>query len=104
MWLGGIGYKGYIISIERIILGDLENSDIFSYIILVCKHIIYGAMKEGKQPHIQHFYCELKNIYYCRIGIYRATKILRKADFSVFHVYFILRASEFYRAICWTKQ
>ena len=31
---------------------------------------------------------------YCRVGIYRATKISRKADFSVFRVYLISRAIE----------
>ena len=41
---------------------------------------------------------------YCRIGIYRATKISRKADFLDFRVYFISRASEFYSATYWIKQ
>ena len=37
--------------------------------------------------------------HYCRIGIYRVTKISRKADLSVFRVYFISRVSVFYSAI-----
>ena len=28
-WFGEIGYKGYITSVERIIMGDLENGGIF---------------------------------------------------------------------------
>ena len=39
------------------------------------------------------------HIVYCRIGIYRVTKISRKADFSFFRVYFISRVSVFYSAI-----
>ena len=46
----------------------------------------------------------LSILRYCRIGIYCATKNLRKADFSVFRVYFILRVSMFYSAIYCTKQ
>ena len=40
----------------------------------------------------------LRQFNYCSIGTYRATKISRNADFSVFRVYFISRASEFYSA------
>ena len=42
------GNSGYIISVERVILGDLENIDLFSHIILTCK-VIYNvnAMKSA---------------------------------------------------------
>ena len=36
---------------------------------------------------------------YCRIGIYLATKNSRKADFSVFRVYFISRANKSYSLV-----
>ena len=47
-----------------------------------------------------HTWDEEERFVYCRIGIYSASEILRKADFSVFRVYFISRASKFYSAIC----
>ena len=47
-WLTEVRYKGYIILVERVILGDMENSDLFSYIILTCKKIIYNATKTDK--------------------------------------------------------
>ena len=45
------------------------------------------------------WFCGEICVLYTGVGIYRATKITRKADFSVFRVYFIARASEFYSAI-----
>ena len=59
-----IGYKGYVLSMECIVLGDLENSDIFSYIILTFKMTIYDAMKADKIPHLQQVLNNIKNIYY----------------------------------------
>ena len=48
-WLAEIGYEGYIILIECIILGDVENNDLFSYIKLICKKIKYGAINIYKK-------------------------------------------------------
>ena len=69
VWLGEIGYKGYIISIERIILGDVENSDIFSYIILVCKKIILGRWKK-ENNHIYNNFTENWNSLIIQKNIY----------------------------------
>ena len=62
--LAGFGYRGYVISIECIILGDLENSDVFSSIILVCKMTIYNAMKADEIPHLQQVLNNIRNCYY----------------------------------------
>ena len=50
--LAVFGYRGYVMSMECIILGDLENSDVFSSIILVCKMTMYTAMKADEIPHL----------------------------------------------------
>ena len=46
------------------------------------------------------FFNRITETEYCRKGIYRATKISRKANFLFFGVYFISQVSEFYSAIC----
>ena len=63
-WLAEIGHKGYVISVERIISGDLENGHMFSYIILICKMTIYNILKAGKILHLQQVLSNIKNIYY----------------------------------------
>ena len=62
-WLTEIGYENYILSLERIILADVENSDIFHYIILICKKVIYNAMKPDKKSNRQQVIYDLKRMY-----------------------------------------
>ena len=49
-WLSELGFKSYNISPERIILGDLENSPMLSFLLLSSKKVIYNAMKLCKIP------------------------------------------------------
>ena len=60
------GNSGYIISVERVILVDLGNIDLFSHIILTCKKVIYNvnAMKSAKKTHIQQVIGNKEKIYY----------------------------------------
>ena len=61
-WLAEIKVMQY--QWNALFSGDLENSDMFSYIILICKMTIYNAMKAGKIPHLQQVLSNVKNIYY----------------------------------------
>ena len=38
-----------VTSFECIVLGDLEDSELFSYIVLICEKDIYNAMKTDKR-------------------------------------------------------
>ena len=68
-WLSNIGYKGYISSVERIIFG-LENTDLFSHIILTSKIIIYNAMKADKKPHIPQVIADIERIDHVKVNVF----------------------------------
>ena len=67
-WLSNIGYKGYISSVERIILG-LEITDLFSHIIITSKIIIYNAMKADKKPRIPQVIADIERIYHVEVKV-----------------------------------
>ena len=54
----------YNLSVERIILGDLENATCINTIISLTKKTIYNAMKKEQQPNIFTIKNDVKNFYF----------------------------------------
>ena len=61
--LSELGFESYNISPERNILGDLENSPMFSFLLPSSKNVIYNAMKLVKIPHKQQVINEVRLIF-----------------------------------------
>ena len=53
-WLEEIGFINYNLTESRIILGDIENGNIPTTIILLTKKVIYNAFKKDRLPAIAH--------------------------------------------------
>ena len=54
----------YILTVSRIVIGDLENALAINTIILHTKKVIYNAKKKEQIPHILNVKHEVKNFYY----------------------------------------
>ena len=63
-WIIELGMVHYILSNNRIIEGDLENTIAVNSIILLTKKVIYNAMKKERKPHILNVKHEVKSFYY----------------------------------------
>ena len=63
-WIKEIGFINYNLTESKIILGDLENGNIPTTVILLTKKVMYNSFKKGKEPVIQHVQNETKNVYY----------------------------------------
>ena len=59
-----LGMEHYILSNNRIIEGDLENTLAVNSIILLTKKVIYNAMKKERKPHTLNVKHEVKSFYY----------------------------------------
>ena len=64
IWKEEIGFIGYKITERKIILGDLENGQITTTIILLAKKVIYDSFKRGMLPSLVHVQNETKNFFY----------------------------------------
>ena len=60
-WLKEIGYDNYNLSVEPIILEDLDNSPMFSVLILASKKGIYNAIRTTR-TYKEHVLGEMKSI------------------------------------------
>ena len=63
-WIVELGIPNYIITKEKIIMGELERAICINSIILLTKKILYNCMKETKTPHVLMVKNETKNFYY----------------------------------------
>ena len=61
-WLKEIGFINYNLTETKKILGDIDNGNITTTIILLTK--IYNSFKKDKLPSIHHIKNETKNFYY----------------------------------------
>ena len=59
-----LGIPNYIITKEKIIMGEMERVLCINSIILLTKKILYNCMKEAKIPHALMVKNETKNFYY----------------------------------------
>ena len=63
-WLKEIGFINYNLTETKKILGDIDNGNITTTIILLTKKVIYNSFKKDKLPSIHHIKNETKNFYY----------------------------------------
>ena len=63
-WLEEIGFINYNLTETRKILGDIENGNTLTTIILLTKKIIYNAFKKGGVPVLQHIQNKTKNFFH----------------------------------------
>ena len=61
-WLNEIGFINYNLTETKKILGDIENGNIPTTIILLTKKVIYNAFKKGRVPVLQHIQNETKKV------------------------------------------
>ena len=54
----------YLLTEDKIIMGELEKSICINSILLLTETVIYNAMKEGKHPYILAVKNETKNLYF----------------------------------------
>ena len=63
-WLKEIGLIDYNLTESKIILGDIENGNITTTVILLTKKVIYNAFKKEKVPVLQQVQNETKKIFF----------------------------------------
>ena len=59
-----IGFINYNLTETKKILGDIDNGNITTTIILLTKKVIYNSFKKDKLPSIHHIKNETKKFYY----------------------------------------
>ena len=63
-WIEEIGFIGYTLTESKIILGDLENGQTITTLILLSKKVIYDSFKRGKNPSLAHVKNETKKKFH----------------------------------------
>ena len=69
-WIEEKGFIGYTLTESKIILGDSENGQTTTTIILLSKKVIYDSFKRGKIPALSHVKNETKNFYLEKYSFY----------------------------------
>ena len=74
-WIIEIGFIGFTWTENKIILGDLDNGQTITTIILLSKKVIYNSFKKGKIPSISHVKNETKLFLFRKLQFLYLTQV-----------------------------